>query len=46
MNLPPGVTDAMIDDRFGDLTECPDCGRLREYSDEDCECATEPDRYE
>ena len=36
-NLPPGVTDAMIDAQMDDREFCTECGRRIEQ-DEECEC--------
>jgi len=41
-SLPPGVTDAMIDDAMGeadDRDECPDC-RVRSFTKADEPCDT------
>ena len=45
-NYPLGVTDAMITAHYEQQVECEDCGRLRAYEDEDCECAMEREREE
>lgn len=37
-NLPPGVTQKMIDDAFSgpEPLECPDCGTMNDFDEDEC----------